>query len=98
MTALESDSNFRLLTIRNLLLAVTLVLILIVGGMASIQFVTASEAEDKAKRAMTLNTLIDDIVSLKLAVSGERSYTVTAYGLPGAAPNSLSKLASTEAL
>jgi len=86
MTALDSDSNFRLLTIRNLLLAVTVALILIVGFMSVNNVMVASEAENKAKRAMALNELIDHMVTLKLSASGERNYTITAYGLTGAAP------------
>lgn len=87
MTALESDSNFRLFTIRNLLFFVTLLLIAIAVLMARGQFSDASKAQERAERAMALNELIDHIVTLKLSVSGERNYTITAYGLPGAAPS-----------
>jgi len=87
MTSLESDTGFRIFTIRNLLLAVTIILALIVGSMAAVQYSDASDAGQKAERAMTLNTLIDNIAKLKLGISGERTYTVTAYGLPGAAPD-----------
>ena len=85
MTALDSDLNFRLLTIRNLLLAVTVILILIVGLMSVNNVMVASEAENKAKRAMALNELIDHMATLKLSASDERNYTTTAYGLTGAA-------------
>jgi len=87
MTALEDNSGSSILTIRNLLLAVTIVLVVIVGGLAVAQFNDANEAGTKAERAMKLNALIDDIVNLKLGVSGERTYTVTAYGMTYPAPD-----------
>ena len=87
MTALESNSGSSIFTIRNLLLAVTLILVSIVGVLAWSQYDNANEAGAKASRAMKLNALIDDIVNLKLGVSGERTYTVTAYGMAQAAPD-----------
>jgi len=86
MTALASESKTRIFSIQNLLLAVTLILIVIVGVMAINQFMAALDNKAKADRAMLLNDLIDDIVQLQLSVSNERSYTITAYGLPVAAP------------
>jgi len=85
MTALESKT--RIFTIRNLLFAVTGLLIVIAVLMAGSQFNDARKAQNKAERAMELNALIDNIVTLKLSLSGERNYTLTAYGLPGAAPD-----------
>ena len=87
MTALESNSGSSIFTIRNLLLAVTIILVSIVGFLAWVQYDNADEAGSKASRAMMLNALIDDIVNLKLGVSGERTYTVTAYGMAQAAPD-----------
>ncbi len=86
MAALDSKSQTRLLTIKNLLLGVTVTLIVIVGAMAINGLTTASNEQSKAERAMTLNSLIDDIVTLKLSVSGERNYSLTAYGFPGVVP------------
>ena len=88
MTRLESTSQTRLLTIKNLLLVVTGILVLIVGLMSANQLYSASKDLSKANRAMELSSLIDDIVTLKLSLSGERNYTQTAYGFDGAAPDS----------
>jgi len=88
MTALASDSKARVFTLRNLLLGVTSILIAIVLVLAALQFVAAYDDQKRAERAMTLNQLIDEIVTLKLSVSGERNYTITAYGMAEAAPDS----------
>ena len=87
MTALENNSGSSIFTIRNLLFAVTGLLIAIAVIMASLQFNDAREAQAKAERAMALNDLIDQIEQMKLSVSGERSFTLTAYGMTSAAPN-----------
>jgi len=86
MAALETTSQTRLFTIKNLLLAVTLLLILIVAAMAINRLTIANGAQNRAERAMELNSLIEDIATLKLAVSDERNYTLTAYGFEGIAP------------
>lgn len=87
MTALENETKFRALTIRNMLFAVTGLLVVIVFVLASLQLGRASEAEERAQRAQTLSALIDHMVTLKLSVSGERLNTITAYGLSGEAPD-----------
>ncbi|MBL4836149.1 MAG: hypothetical protein JKY34_01110 [Kordiimonadaceae bacterium] len=87
MAVFESTPQARLLTIKNLLLAVTGFLVLIVALMAVNQLYSANRDLNKAERAMDLNALIDDIVTLKLSISGERNYTLTAYGFPGIAPD-----------
>ncbi len=88
MTALESKSTLRIFTIRNLLFTVTGLLIVIAVAMAVVKFMDADAEQEKAERAMALNELIDDIATLKLSVSVERNYTLTAYGLNTEAPQS----------
>jgi len=82
MAALENETKFRALTIRNMLFAVTGLLVVIVFVLAALQLGRASDAEARAERAQELSKLIDSMAQLKLAVSGERLNTITAYGLP----------------
>jgi methyl-accepting chemotaxis protein len=87
MTALESETKFRLATVRNLLFLVTGLLVVIGVSLAILQLGRAGEAESRAERAKTLSELIGEMETLKFSVSGERLNTITAYGLPDAAPD-----------
>ncbi|MBL4789519.1 MAG: HAMP domain-containing protein [Kordiimonadaceae bacterium] len=91
MTALESETTSRLFSVRNLLLAVTFLLIVIAGSMGIQKIVTSIDQQDKAQRAEHLNELIDEFVQLKLAVAIERNYTITAYGLSGTVPEQFTR-------
>lgn len=89
MAALDSTSQSNLFSIRNLLFAVTSVLALFVLGLTISNMNDALEKETQAKQAMQLNELIDNIVSLKMALGDKRTATYTAYGVAGPASDSL---------
>lgn len=83
MAALDSVSQMKILSIRNLLLTVTAILMLIVISLTWGRMQTAMENSDRAERSMEINQLIDAILQLKLSVGAERSATYAAYGFKG---------------
>ncbi|UTW58695.1 HAMP domain-containing protein [Kordiimonas sp. SCSIO 12603] len=89
MAALDSTSQSNIFSIRNLLFAVTSVLALFVLGLTISNMNDALEKETQAKQAMQLNEVIDNIVSLKMALGDKRTATYTAYGVAGAASDGL---------
>ncbi len=87
MTANNGGAGIRLFSIRNLLLAVTALLMLVVIGLNVAQMSRALDAKDTATRAQALNGTIDNIVQLKLALADERLFTYAAYGFEGQVPD-----------
>ncbi|TNE63527.1 MAG: methyl-accepting chemotaxis protein [Alphaproteobacteria bacterium] len=92
MTALETTSQGRIFSIRNLLFAVTGILVAIVVVMTVLQMIDALDKKDRAQHAMKVNELIDDIVQMKLSLSAERTATNTAFGFKRAADTAFTKL------
>lgn len=86
MTANNGGAGIRLFSIRNLLLAVTALLMVVVIGLNVAQMSRALSAKDIATRAQVLNAAIDNIVQLKLALADERLFTYAAYGFEGEVP------------
>lgn len=91
MDAHATPKNFRLLSIRNLLLAVTILLTLVVVGLSGAQMISALDNKDRANRAQILNTFIDDLVQFKLALADERIFTSLSYGYETSVPNEYTK-------
>lgn len=87
MTANNGGAGIRLFSIRNLLLAVTILLMLVVIGLNVAQMTRAIAARDVATRAQVLNGAIDNVVQLKLALADERLFTYAAYGFEGEVPS-----------
>lgn len=87
MTTQENTANIRLLSIRNLLLAVTILLMIVVIILSGSQVYRALEAKGKANRALELNELVDNMVQLKLALGDERLFTSLSYGYPASVPD-----------
>ncbi len=87
MTANIGDTGVRILSIRNLLLAVTVLLTVVVIGLNIAQMLRATSARDTAMQAQELNKSIDNIVQLKLALADERLFTYAAYGFQGEVPS-----------
>lgn len=80
MAALDNITQSKLFSIRNLLLFVTAVLMVMIVGLTLLRLNTAFDNSERAENAMAVNSLIDHISSLKLALAEERSLTNTAYG------------------
>lgn len=78
-----AKTNSGLLTIRNMLLALTLVLVAMIVVMTGGSLQSAVSERNKAESAMALNELSDVITQLMLSVSGERTAVSTAYGFEG---------------
>ena len=87
MTANIGDTGVRIFSIRNLLLAVTVLLTVVVVGLNVVQMIRATETRDTAMQAQELNKAIDNIVQLKLALADERLFTYAAYGFQGEVPS-----------
>ena len=87
MSSTDNQQQFRVFSIRNLLLAVTGVLTLFVVSLSFSQMNDALSNRNVAERAQNLNALIDDIVQFKLALAEERLFTITAYGFAGEVPS-----------
>jgi len=90
MTAKIGGDKKRWFSVRNLLLSVTFLLMVVVIGLNVAQMSRALAAKDVATRAQTLNSIIDDIVQFKLALSDERLFVNAAYGMQGEVPTNLS--------
>ena len=90
MAAKIGGAGQRLFSIRNLLLTVTALLMIVVIGLNIAQMSRALGAKDIATRAQALNTIIDDIVQFKLALSDERLFVNAAYGVQGEISTTLS--------
>ncbi|MFC3052242.1 methyl-accepting chemotaxis protein [Kordiimonas pumila] len=84
MAASNIESKVNILSIRNLLLAVTGVMVAFVFILTYMLMDTALQKEDQARRAMHVNDVIDDIVQLKMALGDLRTAVNTAYGLNSA--------------
>lgn len=89
MTANNGDAGVRLFSIRNLLLAVTILLVLVVVGLNIGQLNRAFNDSDTATRAQVLNGIVDDIVTFKLTLSDERLFLNAAYGATDEVPASV---------
>lgn len=87
MTANIGDTGVRIFSIRNLLLAVTVLLTVVVVGLNVVQMLRATSTRDTAMQAQELNIAIDNIVQLKLALADERLFTYAAYGFQGEVPS-----------
>lgn len=87
MSSTDNQQQFRVFSIRNLLLAVTGVLTLFVVSLSVSQMNDALSNRNVAERAQNLNALIDDIVQFKLALAEERLFTNMAYGFPAEVPS-----------
>lgn len=87
MTANNGDAGVRLLSIRNLLLTVTVLLTLVVIGLNVMQALRAVDARKTATQAQELNGAIDNIVQLKLALAYERLFTYAGYGFQEMVPD-----------
>lgn len=87
MTAIDGGAAARLFSIRNLLLAVTVLLMVVVIGLNVAQMSRAIGARDVATRAQVLNSAIDNIVQFKLALADERLFTYAGYGFEGEVPS-----------
>ncbi len=87
MAAKIGGAGQRLFSIRNLLLAVTALLMIVVIGLNIAQMSRALAAKDIATRAQVLNETIDNIVQLKLALADERLFSYAAYGFEGEVPS-----------
>lgn len=87
MTANNGGAGIRLFSIRNLLLAVTALLMIVVIGLNVAQMSRALASKDIATRALELNSAIDNVVQLKLALADERLFTYSAYGFEGEVPS-----------
>ncbi len=87
MAAKIGGAGQRLFSIRNLLLAVTALLMIVVIGLNVAQMSRALGAKDIATRAQVLNGTIDNIVQLKLALADERLFSYAAYGFEGNVPS-----------
>lgn len=87
MSSTENQQQFRVFSIRNLLLAVTGVLTLFVVSLSVSQMNGALENRNVAERAQNLNALVDDIVQFKLALAEERLFTNMAYGFSAEVPS-----------
>lgn len=87
MTAHEDTAKLRLFSIRNLLLAVTSLLMIVVIYLSASQVFNAMDAKDRANRALSLNELVDNMVQLKLALADERLFTSISYGYKTSVPS-----------
>ena len=70
-----------LLTIRNLLLLVTLILTIGVIGLAAIQILNAQADKAQAEQSAMIGETIDSITQLKLAISQQRTIYGSLYGI-----------------
>jgi methyl-accepting chemotaxis protein len=86
MDVQSNPNKIRLLSIRNLLLTVTILLTLVVVGLSGAQMFSALDNKDRAIRAQVLNAFIDDLVQFKLALADERLFTSLSYGYETSVP------------
>jgi len=77
---LQSLTQGKVFSIRNLLLFVTAILMAMIIWLTVGRIFDASDNSSRAKNAMEVNQLIDSISTLKLALADERSLANTAYG------------------
>ncbi|WP_262693197.1 methyl-accepting chemotaxis protein [Kordiimonas aquimaris] len=87
MTTQEDTAKMRLFSIRNLLLAVTTLLMIVVIVLSASQVFQALDAKNKANRALELNDLVDNMVQFKLALADERLFTSLSYGYKTSVPS-----------
>jgi len=91
MAALDNISKSNVFNIRNLLFAVTGVLMALVIILTVNSMQEALSKQSQVERAMEVNALIDEIVQMKMALGDERTATYTSYGLPIPADDGLLK-------
>ena len=77
---LQSLTQGKIFSIRNLLLFVTAILMAMIVWLTVGRLLEASSNSTRAEQAMEVNKLIDSISTLKLALADERSLANTAYG------------------
>ncbi len=77
---LQSLTQGKIFSIRNLLLFVTAILMAMIVWLTVGRLLEASTNSTRAEHAMEVNKLIDSISQLKLALADERSLANTAYG------------------
>ncbi|WP_374764826.1 methyl-accepting chemotaxis protein [Yunchengibacter salinarum] len=89
MSVLDGLLNKRVLSVRNLLITVTGLLLLAVIVLSVVRVFTALDTQSVADRSQTVNKVSDDLAQLKFAAGGERIIVNTAYGLEGSASSDI---------
>ncbi|GHF12448.1 methyl-accepting chemotaxis protein [Kordiimonas sediminis] len=89
MSIIDSILHNKVFSIRNLLLAITALLLTAVIVQTGLRMATAFDNKGKAELAMQINSYSDELSTLQDALAIQRTIVATAYGMDGVPDSSL---------